>query len=239
MDASRYGYFVNKSFVTNMLALGLIVLSYSLKGSYQATLNQIGLFALSGALTNWLAVFMLFEKIPLLYGSGVILVRFAEFKQGLRQLIMQEFFNERTLETVLPKEKDWQDIVDKLDYNKLYESLVAGILASPFGSMISVMGTAKMTESLRRPLQKKLRVAMRDMMAEKALQDKLAEKLVGGKKLLATVEEMVDCRLAQLTPLQVKEIIQAMIRKHLGWLVVWGGVFGGVIGGVASWVRVI
>jgi hypothetical protein len=28
----------------------------------------------------------------------------------------------------------------------------------------------------------------------------------------------------------VKEIIQTMIRKHLGWLVVWGGVFGGIIG---------
>jgi hypothetical protein len=28
----------------------------------------------------------------------------------------------------------------------------------------------------------------------------------------------------------VKEIIQTMIRQHLGWLVVWGGVFGGLIG---------
>ena len=28
----------------------------------------------------------------------------------------------------------------------------------------------------------------------------------------------------------VKHIIQDMIRKHLGWLVVWGGVFGGLIG---------
>ena len=30
----------------------------------------------------------------------------------------------------------------------------------------------------------------------------------------------------------VKEIIQEMIRSHLGWLVVWGGVFGAVIGAV-------
>jgi hypothetical protein len=30
-----------------------------------------------------------------------------------------------------------------------------------------------------------------------------------------------------------------MIRKHLGWLVVWGGVFGGLIGflvSVSNWV---
>jgi len=25
-----------------------------------------------------------------------------------------------------------------------------------------------------------------------------------------------------------------MIKKHLGWLVVWGGIFGGVIGLVAA-----
>ena len=28
----------------------------------------------------------------------------------------------------------------------------------------------------------------------------------------------------------VKDIVQTMIRQHLGWLVVWGGVFGGLIG---------
>ena len=32
----------------------------------------------------------------------------------------------------------------------------------------------------------------------------------------------------------VKEIIQTMIREHLGWLVVWGGVFGGLFGLIAG-----
>ena len=32
----------------------------------------------------------------------------------------------------------------------------------------------------------------------------------------------------------VKEIIQKMIKEHLGWLVVWGGVFGAVIGLVST-----
>ena len=31
-----------------------------------------GLFALSGGVTNWLAVHMLFERVPLLYGSGAL-----------------------------------------------------------------------------------------------------------------------------------------------------------------------
>ena len=33
---------------------------------------------------------------------------------------------------------------------------------------------------------------------------------------------------------KLKEIIQDMIKKHLGWLVVWGGVFGGLIGLIAA-----
>ena len=48
--------------------------------------------------------------------------------------------------------------------------------------------------------------------------------------LLNQVEQIIDQRLDELTPLQVKNIIQEMIRKHLGWLVVWGGVVGGIIG---------
>jgi len=41
---------------------------------------------------------------------------------------------------------------------------------------------------------------------------------------------MVNARLNELSPQHVKEIIEDMIRKHLGWLVVWGGVFGALIG---------
>ena len=44
------------------------------------------------------------------------------------------------------------------------------------------------------------------------------------------IEKLIDERLAQLQPKDVKEIIQRMIKKQLGWLVVWGGFFGGIIG---------
>jgi len=37
-----------------------------------------------------------------------------------------------------------------------------------------------------------------------------------------------------MTPQMVKEIVQTMIRKHLGWLVVWGCVLGGAIGLVVT-----
>ncbi|GIT21237.1 MAG: hypothetical protein CM1200mP40_09190 [Gammaproteobacteria bacterium] len=41
---------------------------------------------------------MLFERVPGLYGSGVIPMRFEEFKVGIRKLIMDQFFNSADLE---------------------------------------------------------------------------------------------------------------------------------------------
>jgi len=80
-------FFVNKSIVTNLIALILTLVGYFL-GNH--LLFTIGLFALSGAITNWLAVHMLFEKVPFLYGSGVIPARFEDFKIAIRHLMMEQ-----------------------------------------------------------------------------------------------------------------------------------------------------
>jgi uncharacterized membrane protein YheB (UPF0754 family) len=48
------------------------------------------------------------------------------------------------------------------------------------------------------------------------------------------VSDIIEKRLNELTPALVKDIVQTMIKKHLGWLVVWGGIFGGSIGLIAA-----
>ena len=52
--------------------------------------------------------------------------------------------------------------------------------------------------------------------------------------MISSIEEVIDARLNELTPLMVKEMVQKLIKEHLSWLVVWGGVFGGLIGLVSS-----
>ena len=44
------------------------------------------------------------------------------------------------------------------------------------------------------------------------------------------LEKLIDDRLDEIGPHEVKIILKKMIDKHLGWLVLWGGVFGGFIG---------
>jgi hypothetical protein len=41
---------------------------------------------------------MLFEKVPFLYGSGIIPNRFEEFKDSIKQLMMQQFFTVENVE---------------------------------------------------------------------------------------------------------------------------------------------
>ena len=56
---------VSKSLATNLVALAIIGASY-LSPNYNEIMYLTGLFALSGGITNWLALHMLFEKIPFL-----------------------------------------------------------------------------------------------------------------------------------------------------------------------------
>jgi len=51
-----------------------------------------------------------------------------------------------------------------------------------------------------------------------------------GIDIIDKIETVIDKRLNELTPQLVKEMVQAIIHEHLGWLVVWGGFFGGLMG---------
>ena len=62
---------INKSLITNLVSIFIIFIGYLYKDEH-SFIFMTGVFALSGSVTNWIAVHMLFEKIPFLYGSGVI-----------------------------------------------------------------------------------------------------------------------------------------------------------------------
>ena len=86
---------MNISFLTNLIATVVLALGW---GLHNDLLMMVGLFALSGALTNWLAVHMLFEKVPGLVGSGVIPARFEEFKTAIKTLMMEQFFTQENID---------------------------------------------------------------------------------------------------------------------------------------------
>lgn len=218
----------NKSLTTNLVALVIIAIGYTTP-VYSEIIYMTGLFALSGGVTNWLAIHMLFEKVPFFYGSGVIPSRFKEFKLGIKQLVMNEFFTPENIETFMGKQSEAfaTDMKDAIDFDRVFAGLVEAIEGSPMGSMLGMLGGKKALEPLKEPVTLKLQEIMLEM---KDTASAASEEQSLTSSLLFRVEQIVDQRLDELTPVQVKNIIQEMIRKHLGWLVVWGGAVGGFIG---------
>jgi uncharacterized membrane protein YheB (UPF0754 family) len=230
---------LNKSVLTNSLALLLVIIGFVTEHTIVKT---IGLFALSGAITNWLAVHMLFEKVPGLYGSGVIPEHFEDFKIGIRNLIMEQFFNQENIQRVLAdnnqaSKMDLSPVIQKLDLSPAFDSLVEVIKASSFGQMLGMFGGVEALEPMRQPFIEKMGESIVNMTQtpefSSAVEEQLEQPDVSAD-LHKKVSQIVEQRLDELTPQAVKEIIQRMIKEHLGWLVVWGGVFGGIIGLLAA-----
>jgi len=230
---------MNKSFVTNGFAIIVVISGYLLQ--HQLVLN-IGLFALSGAITNWLAVHMLFEKVPGLYGSGVIPDRFEDFKLAIKELMMTQFFTAENIDRFLKSPGESNDfhlapVIERVDLSPSFDSLVKVIMESSFGSMLSMFGGQEALLPLKEPFIENMKISLVNMTQEESFQQLLRDELEQPdvmSEIRQQIEDIVEKRLNELTPGLVKEIIQDMIKKHLGWLVVWGGVFGGLIGLVAG-----
>lgn len=218
---------MNANIITNLTALFLIILGYFIP-IYSNTIITIGIFALSGSLTNWLAIYMLFDKVPFLYGSGVIPSRFEDFKKGIKELIINEFFNKKHIERFFLQNNSLsvEKISNKIDFDKIFNGLVDAILESSLGGMLSMFGGREALNPLKEPITARLKNIINDLIINK---DKINDNNFTSS-LIKQVEKIIDDRLIGLTPQMVKDIIQKMIRKHLNWLVVWGGFFGGFIG---------
>jgi uncharacterized membrane protein YheB (UPF0754 family) len=231
---------MNKSFLTNSVALLLIALSLLPLGEFSKPLLYAGLFALSGALTNQLAIHMLFEKVPLLYGSGIIQKRFGAFKEAIKTMMMTQFFTQEQLEKFFQAEEkklDLAPIVASTDFSPAFDALSKTVMESNLGGMLNMFGGESALEQLREPFSNKMQRAVIKIVQSRAFETQLAHHIQESSlssDLIDSIEEVIQKRLDELTPVMVKEMVHELMRTHLGWLVVWGGVFGGVIGLVSS-----
>lgn len=230
---------MNKSLVTNLAALIILLLGYVFENTY---LLMFGLFALSGALTNWLAVYMLFEKVPGLVGSGVIPNRFEEFKSAIKTLMMEQFFSQENIDKFVTSSAqnakfELKPVIEKVDLSPSYDRLVEVIMNSSFGSMLGMFGGEEALTPLKEPFITNMKSSLIEMTQtddfHQILQEELDQPDVMAD-IQAKVAEIIEARLQELTPQLVKEMVQKMIKQHLGWLVVWGGVFGGLIGLIST-----
>ncbi len=231
---------IDKSFITNLLALLVTVAGYFLPDPFHTPILYTGIFALSGALTNAIAVHMLFEKVPLLYGSGVVVQNFEAFKASIKELMMKEFFTPENMQKFLEEEEktlDLEPIIEQTDFSPAYDALSKTVMESSFGGMLGMFGGEKAIEGLRAPFEAKMKLAVKAIAKSEAFQNNLNETLSRSSLSLdinRKIESAINSRMDELDAEMVKGMVQRIIAEHLGWLVVWGGVFGGIIGLLGS-----
>ena len=232
---------MSKSFITDLISVLLIGISFIVPQQYHNPFLFTGLFALSGAITNQLAIHMLFEKVPFLYGSGVIEKNFESFKSSIKNMIMKQFFNKEQLSRFFADEEqkiDLSPLVQNADFSPAFDALSVTVMESKFGAAVTMFGGEEALEGLREPFSRKLKSAVSSIVSSnvfKAQLDHHIQNSALSQDLIDSIEGLITKRLDELTPKMVKELVQELIKEHLGWLVVWGGVFGGVIGLLSSY----
>src|SRR5690606_34212028 len=138
-----------------------LVLGFAL---HLSQLTAVGSYALSGALTNHIAIYMLFEKIPGFYGSGVIQLRFNEFKSAIKNLMMKEFFNNEQMSQFVESESDRHidafdlvSLVERINFDLVFENIATGIMSSQLGGMLNMFGGRELLDSFKPQFIEKLK----------------------------------------------------------------------------------
>jgi uncharacterized membrane protein YheB (UPF0754 family) len=209
---------------------------------YATPMLLTGLFALSGAVTNQLAIHMLFNKVPLLYGSGVIEKNFESFKGSIKEMIMKQFFTKEQLTSFFQNEKqkiDLAPLVESADFTPAFIALKQSVMESKLGDALNLFGGEKSLDAIEAPFSNKLKSAVVGIVSSNTFKAQMSYHLEHSSlndDLRESVEELIDKRLEDLTPKMVNELVHELIHTHLGWLVVWGGIFGGAIGLLSSFI---
>ena len=227
---------ISKATLTDSVSVALIGIGLTATAPFANPILFTGLFAFSGAITNQLAIFMLFNKVPLLYGSGVIEDNFEKFKASIKDMMMKQFFNKEQLTAFFQNEEqkiDLAPLVESADFSPAFNALKQSVMESKLGDMLNLFGGEKALESLKEPFAKKLKSAVVGIVSSDTFKTQIDHHLSSSSlndDILKTVEELITKRLNELTPQMVNELVHELIHTHLGWLVVWGGIFGGLIG---------
>jgi len=250
---------LDKSVTPNLAAVAVALLGYALGGDSGAVVLSVGLFALSGALTNWLAVHMLFERVPGLYGSGVILLHFEELKRGIVELVREELFGADKVERLFaasarprtdaptsalakgdesrPADEaerpaiDLTGLLDGIDVDGAFDQLVTTVQESSFGNLLSMVGGVASLEPLREPFGRRLKHFLADAARSPRVQAIIAKQLTSEAN-----RDRFRARLESLLQARLDELTPDMVRDLMQRLIRrhlgWLVVWGAVFGGL-------
>ncbi|CAA6798991.1 MAG: Unknown protein, partial [uncultured Sulfurovum sp.] len=208
---------MSKATITDIASVSLIGIGLAATGPLAKPILYTGLFAFSGAVTNQVAIYMLFNKVPFLYGSGVIEENFENFKGSIKEMIMKQFFNKEQLTAFFQSEEkkiDLAPLVESADFSPAFDALSSSVMESKFGEMLNMFGGEKALENLREPFAKKLKSAVVKIVDSETFKKQIDHHLANSSlndDILTTVDDLITKRLNELTPKMVNELVHELI----------------------------
>lgn len=238
---------VNKGSLANSFTFVFMVIGVAMRfalGDWENRSNParyvlaFGLFGFAGGITNWIAITMLFDEIPGLAGSGIIPKQFQQIKSTMKNMIMDTFFSteflEKQVKDKLSKfaskdaiEGKLKGLLDSPDFETMLDTKLAEMADKPMGMMLAMLN---LNASKVKPFIKPFVTSMASDLGPLIHEMLSGDGAIPVSKIRDEVENLMDERLKELTANRIKVLIEAVIREHLAWLVVWGNVFGGLIG---------
>jgi hypothetical protein len=243
-DAQEFWALQDKGSVSNFITFLIMVVGIigcivtKNNNNVWLCIRALGLFGFSGGITNWLAVKMLFDRVPGLVGSGIITKQFKEIRQTVMDTVLETFFDAEFLanyigqKTAALEESNYiqgkiKTILEGDDVDAILDKHLDGLMLKPEGMMLAMVG---MTGQTLKPMVKPFVMGMDAEIAPMLTSYLDPSKMVDTHAIRDQVKELMKTKMEMLTPEMVKTLVEDMIRTHLGWLVVWGNLFGGLIG---------
>eukprot|EP00753_Platysulcus_tardus_P020543 PLAT8199.1.p1 GENE.PLAT8199.1~~PLAT8199.1.p1 ORF type:complete len:293 (+),score=133.02 PLAT8199.1:46-924(+) len=252
---SSWGKYCEKGALSNVATFVIMLAGIALKmwmpeececGWLADYVLSFGLFGFAGGFTNWLAVKMLFDRVPFLIGSGIIPRRFQEIRRTVKDTIMKTFFDldylAEQMKTRAGQLMESFDLAERLvavlddpEIDAIILDKLKGVAATPEGMMLNMAagffpggqeaGLAAIAGMVKPMLSGFAREVAPKLMASFDITETLPPERVRDE-----IDALMTEKLRMLTPEVVKALMEEVIRTHLGWLIVWGNVFGGIIG---------
>eukprot|EP00731_Ephydatia_muelleri_P025983 Em0018g83a len=253
------GLAVNLCFLAVMVA-GIVMIEYSfpLQGVRKYTVNgtrdkrcfesrvfcassriirSLGVFGFMGGVIIWIAVEMLFRRIPFLFGSGVLLRQYKSIRETISSIVIETLFDPAALRKYFSgknkKVREMLRVDTKLGlFNSqivevVIDQKISAILAGPDGFVLNMMGVNQ--DQLRLTMKTHARDFINEI--SPLVMEKLADPgLTDGVDLHEEAEKILGTKIGQLSSGKVRQLMAVMIRKHLSWLIVWGNILGATFG---------
>lgn len=201
-----------------------------------------GVFGLAGGGTNWLAIVMLFYRIPLLYGSGVFYRQHKQIRDVIKLIVLQMLFDSEHIENYITKRirqfSSNVHIVDNItqalnseETDRIIDKSLDRLFSQPESYYLDVLGLS------REQIRPMIKPSVISLCAESApfvlgtVTESDKEQAISVPRFREEMDRYLSWRVEELTGRRVGRLMRTLMYQHLGWVVVWGSIFG-IISGV-------